>query len=345
MKRTNAATQVARVAVVALCAVALAVGLPACGRSSSSGSSADSAASSSQAESAATEKNGFDQATNSSLSFSGFEFSIPSYWQGPTDKSTDMAKYYTEESGNSTPMMAISSESINLDPSKTDFSTELDSFQNNVIKNKNLSHAQLTSSDDTTIAGLPGRVFQLTGVLSNTDMTLRYAVIVDAANDQMVSLLLIQKAETETSYIADFDKIVSSTTVTKKSSDTSTTTTTTTTAPTTTTTTNTSSETTYEDIYNEYAQKLQDATPGLIDEYNQEAAANTEGVTGLATICDKKISKLAAISTEGTEKMAQLMYTSGSGSYQDYEDWAMKLSDVYTTEAQKITDAYMDSAM
>lgn len=342
MKRTSVATQVARITVAALCALALAVGLPACGRSTSSGSSADSTASSSQAESAATEKNGFDQATNSSLSFSGFEFSIPSYWQVSADKSTDTSKYYTEESGNSTPLMAIASESINLDPSKTDFSTELDSFQNNVIKNKNLSHAQLTSSDDTTIAGLPGRVFQLTGVLSNIDMTFRYAVIVDAANDQMVSLVLVQKKDGETSYIADFDKIVSSTTVTKKSPDTSTTTTT---APTTTTTTNTSSETTYEDIYNEYAQKLQDATPGLIDEYNQEAAANTEGVTGLATICDKKISKLAAISTEGTEKMAQLMYTSGSGSYQDYEDWAMKLSDVYMTEAQKITDAYMNSAM
>jgi len=105
------------------------------------------------------------------------------------------------------------------------------------------------------------------------------------------------------------------------------------------------SETTYEDIYNEYTQKLQDATPGLIDEYNQEAAANTDGMTGLATICNKKISELAKINTEGTKKMAQLMYTSGNGSYQDYEDWAMKLSDVYTTEAQKITDAYTSSAM
>jgi len=118
-----------------------------------------------------------------------------------------------------------------------------------------------------------------------------------------------------------------------------------TTASTTTATTNTDSETTYEDIYNEYTQKLQDATPGLIDEYNQEAAANTDGMTGLATICNKKISELAKINTEGTKKMAQLMYTSGNGSYQDYEDWAMKLSDVYTTEAQKITDAYTSSAM
>lgn len=111
------------------------------------------------------------------------------------------------------------------------------------------------------------------------------------------------------------------------------------------TTAATTSEETYQSILDEYTAKLQEATPGLIDEYQNEAASNTDGVSGLAKISNDKISKLAEISTEGTEKMAQLMYSSGSGSYSEYQEWATKLTDVYTTEAQKITDAYMASAM
>jgi len=259
-------------------------------------------------------------------------------------------KYFYAGTENQPPLLMFTASSVNLDSSKTDFTSELSSVQDGLFKSKSISGAKLVSSTDMTIAGLPGRVIQYSGTISNMDMNLRSAIIIDASNNQIACITLGEEKNAETSYSGDFDAIVSSTTVSSTapattSTTTAPTTTTTTTAPTTTTTTSTSSETTYEDIYNEYAQKLQDATPGLIDEYNQEAAANTDGVTGLATICDKKISKLAAISTEGTEKMAQLMYTSGSGSYQDYEDWATKLSDVYMTEAQKITDAYMDSAM
>lgn len=106
-----------------------------------------------------------------------------------------------------------------------------------------------------------------------------------------------------------------------------------------------SDESTYQGILDEYTAKLQEATPALIDEYNTEAATNTDGVQGLATICQAKVTKLAGISTEGTTKMARLLYTSGSGSTSEYQEWAGKLSDVYTEEAQKITDAYTASVM
>ncbi len=100
----------------------------------------------------------------------------------------------------------------------------------------------------------------------------------------------------------------------------------------------------YEAIYNEYSQKIKDATPGLVSEYNQEAARNTDGINGLATICNDKIGKLAEISNDGVSKMASYMMKHG-GSYSDYESWANKLYDVYNTEAGKITDAYMASVM
>lgn len=104
----------------------------------------------------------------------------------------------------------------------------------------------------------------------------------------------------------------------------------------------------YQEILDEYSEKLKAATPGLIEEYNKEAASNTDGVEGLAKLSNKKVEKLAKISNEGVEEMAAVHLSSGSGkkdAYSEYEDWAGKLQDVYMEEAGKITDAYTNSAM
>ena len=101
----------------------------------------------------------------------------------------------------------------------------------------------------------------------------------------------------------------------------------------------------YEEIYNEYAQKIRNATPKLISEYNEEAKENQNGINGLANLCNKKISALAQISNEGVEEMAEFYYKKGNGKYSEYQDWSMELMDVYQDEAQKITNAYLDSVM
>lgn len=104
-------------------------------------------------------------------------------------------------------------------------------------------------------------------------------------------------------------------------------------------------EESYQSILDEYTSKLQNATPGLIEEYYDEAADNTDGLTGLAEISNSKIGKLAEIETDGVSEMAKVMLYQGSGNYDEYEEWAGKLYDVYEVEAGKIMDAYMDSAM
>ncbi len=101
----------------------------------------------------------------------------------------------------------------------------------------------------------------------------------------------------------------------------------------------------YDDIYKEYKQKIIAATPALVEEYKREAASNSDGLEGLATICNNKVSELAEINNEGVSEMADFMLKNGSGNYSEYEDWAGKLMDVYMEEAQKIQDAYIDSAM
>lgn len=101
----------------------------------------------------------------------------------------------------------------------------------------------------------------------------------------------------------------------------------------------------YEGIYNEYVIKIRDAAPALVEKYKEEAAKNSGGLDGLATICNEKIEKLAEISNEGIEKMAEYMMTKGSGKYDEYSEWSGKLMQVYMEESQNITEAYMSSAM
>jgi hypothetical protein len=101
----------------------------------------------------------------------------------------------------------------------------------------------------------------------------------------------------------------------------------------------------YQSILDYYTWKIENAVPGLIAEYNAEAANNTGGLQGLAEISNNKVVKLAEIESDGVTEMAKLYYRSGSGKYSEYEEWAMKLYDVYSDGAMKIYDAYMDSAM
>ena len=101
----------------------------------------------------------------------------------------------------------------------------------------------------------------------------------------------------------------------------------------------------YNEIYQEYAEKIRAATPGLIQEFSRESESNTGGVTGLVEINNAKVARLAAIYEEGTEKMADYMWIHGSGEYSEYSLWVDKLKAVYDEEAQKITDTYMAASV
>ena len=99
---------------------------------------------------------------------------------------------------------------------------------------------------------------------------------------------------------------------------------------------------TYESILDDYSKQIADATPGLIEEYNSEAAASDGTIDAKAQICNDKVSELAKISNDGVSEMAQLMYRKGD-EYSTYEEWSGKLYDVYMEYAGQIQDAYMDS--
>ena len=100
----------------------------------------------------------------------------------------------------------------------------------------------------------------------------------------------------------------------------------------------------YQGILGDYTSRLQEAAPRLAEEYNAEYPSNENGLEGLAELSNSKISTLAELANEGVVEMADVYFTKGTGSYEEYETWAGKLMDVYMVEAQQITDAYMQSA-
>ena len=58
-------------------------------------------------------------------------------------------------------------------------------------------------------------------------------------------------------------------------------------------------EVTYQSILDDYTQKIKEATPGLVEEYNAEAAEKAGDVNALAELSNAKIEKLAEISNDG----------------------------------------------
>lgn len=102
-------------------------------------------------------------------------------------------------------------------------------------------------------------------------------------------------------------------------------------------------EVTYQSILDDYTKKIADATPGLVKEYNNEAAPIAGDLNALAELSNSKVEKLAEISNQGVSEMATLMQKNGD-EYSVYEEWSLKLTDVYTQYAKQIADAYTSSA-
>lgn len=103
-------------------------------------------------------------------------------------------------------------------------------------------------------------------------------------------------------------------------------------------------EVTYESILEDYTAQLKEQAPVLVDECKAEAKEKAGDIAALAELSNAKIAKLAETCDAGIGKMAELMQKNGD-EYSTYEEWSLKLMDVYTDQAQLITDAYMASAM
>ena len=72
-----------------------------------------------------------------------------------------------------------------------------------------------------------------------------------------------------------------------------------------------SEEVTYQSILDDYTKQLQDATPGLVEEYKTESADKAGDLEALAELSNSKIEELADICNDGVSEMADLMLENG----------------------------------
>ena len=97
---------------------------------------------------------------------------------------------------------------------------------------------------------------------------------------------------------------------------------------------------TYESILEDYTKKITEATPGIVEEFKNEAQDKKSDINALAELSHSKTEKLAEICNEGVEKMAELKLKNGDDD-ETYQEWAKKQQDVYTEQAKQISDAYL----
>ena len=97
---------------------------------------------------------------------------------------------------------------------------------------------------------------------------------------------------------------------------------------------------TYESILEDYTKKITEATPGIVEEFKNEAQDKKSDINALAELSNSKTEKLAEICNEGVKKMVELRLKNGDDD-ETYQEWAKKLQDVYTEQAKQISDAYL----
>ena len=102
--------------------------------------------------------------------------------------------------------------------------------------------------------------------------------------------------------------------------------------------------TSYQQILDYFTGRLNQAAPVIAQELRTNAASNTGGLDGLVDLYLDHVEKLAAISVEGTEEMAALMFRT-NGSMDVYMEYALLLSEVYLDAATLISDVYTELAL
>lgn len=283
----------------------------------------------------------------------GLSYEVPESWKAPDTNTNESAYYYKKEIGSGDGMLYITYQEMDGDiTSETSFNEFVDGLMNTGYDIANFQSENFEANS------IKMKKFSYDMEIEQTNYKNQGIVF----NCYKGIVMMSFSSFPESNYDSEFDKIISSINVTEvadvesdkntlegidetepiedkvsddpeneseRGNDSS--------------NENSTDNASYQSILDEYSEKMKEATPGLVDEFKNEAAKYSGDINELAEISNDKIGKLAEISNEGIEEMANIMHSNGDD-YDTYEEWAGKLMDVYTEYAQEITDAYMDSA-
>ena len=177
-------------------------------QTTSSGAEMASSSSSAMLATSSPDKNGFDEATNTTATKAGVTVQVPEYYGEADDK----GNYYAER-GSSVAMLMFGDE--DLKGSTNDFSNNKEAIAKNIIKGIG-NGAKIVESKDYTVAGLPGYAFSFSfnakGVKAGG-----WSVVFYNENAQKLGLIALMQTENASyTYFPDFEKIVNSAVVSEK---------------------------------------------------------------------------------------------------------------------------------
>lgn len=99
---------------------------------------------------------------------------------------------------------------------------------------------------------------------------------------------------------------------------------------------------TYQDILDEYEQKLKSKTLNIVEEYNAEYEKVSDSANNMLELAESKWNKILAINAEGVDKMNELMRKNGDV-LSTCQEWADKLNNCCKEQQKILLTAYKDS--
>ena len=166
-------------------------------------------------EGPAAEKDGFDPATNFTVTVTGVEFQVPSYFKTRTSTSEDgKSSYYYAESGSSVAMLMTSEQAVDTIPAGGDFGKYKDEYVQGVLGSGE-AFQEIVAQTDYELAGKSARIVTFRGEVAGVPITVKAAFFFEAESTAVGAIIFGQTDNVQFDYSYDFAKVVTSATPAK----------------------------------------------------------------------------------------------------------------------------------
>ena len=154
-------------------------------------------------------KNGFDPATNFTVSTAGLQFQVPSYFKAKTSVGEDGSQYYYAETGSSVAMLMVREDYIDMPASRSDFEAAKDAYVSSMMQAADIFD-EVLSSTDYELAGRAARVVTTRGAVKGVPVTAKEVFFFEEDLNTVGVLMFGQTDNAQFDYSQDFAKVVTS---------------------------------------------------------------------------------------------------------------------------------------
>lgn len=156
-------------------------------------------------------KDGFDPATNFTVSTAGLEFEVPSYFKMETGADDNGSSLYYAETGSSVAMILVRENPIDLPATRDDFEKAKDDYVSSMIEAGGDILGEIVSSTDYELAGRAARVVTTSGKTTNgLVVTAKEVFFFEEDRNVVGAIMFGQTNNVQFDYSQDFAKVITS---------------------------------------------------------------------------------------------------------------------------------------